>query len=152
MFTDFITFFNDLSSLHTFLFFLGIGVSILISHTLYCIIFKEGICPLPSPLLFGYWGSAPLPFLLYVAIDYRDHKALIAHERTHQSQQRRDGVITFWYKYITNKQARQDYEVEAYRVWVQVAPKDLDRCVWYLTKSYNFNLTDTQARELLLVK
>ena len=85
-------------------------------------------------------------------MDYKDHKALIAHERDHQRQQRRDGVLTFWWKYLTNKQARQDYEVEAYKVWVQVAPNDLESCVRVLTNSYGFDLTNTQARELLLAK
>jgi hypothetical protein len=149
MFTDFITFFNNLSSLQTFLFFVGIGIVVFILHTVGCILFNKGLCPIPQPLLGGYWGVAVAPWLIYVAIDYRNHEALIAHEQCHQKQQLRDGTLTFWLKYLTDKQARQDYEIEAYRVWVQVAPNDLSRCVWYLTKSYNFDLTDQQAIDLL---
>jgi len=152
MFTDFLTFFHSLNQHQVFFFYLFVAFVMFLLYTTLCIIFNKGICPLPKPFMFGFWGSAPLPFLIYVAIDYRNHKALLAHEGCHQDQQRRDGLLTFWWKYITSKQARQDYEVEAYRVWVQVAPDDLRSCVWVLTKSYGFDLTESKARELLLAK
>jgi hypothetical protein len=137
---------NNLS--HTFAFLAAVAIAFLL-YVLMCILFQKGICPLPSIMLMGFWGVSITPWLMFVSIEHKDHEALIAHERCHQDQQRRDGLLTFWWRYFTNKQARQDYEVEAYKVWVQVAPKDLERCVWYLTKSYEFDLTDEQARQLL---
>lgn len=140
-----IDYFNTLSPAQTVAFF----AAILLLHIMRCIIWRNGICPVPQPLLFGFWGVSIAPWLILVAIDYKDHAALIAHERIHQSQQRRDGLLRFWWRYLTDKQARQDYEVEAYREWVRVAPGDLRRCVWYLTKSYKFDLTDAEAEKLL---
>lgn len=144
-----IDYFNTLTPPQTVVFFAALALTILLLHIVRCVIWQNGICPVPQPLLFGFWGVSITPWLMFVSIEYKDHAALIAHERCHQDQQRRDGLLTFWFRYFTNKQARQDYEVEAYKVWVHVAPKDLERCVWYLTKSYEFNLTDAQARKLL---
>ena len=104
---------------------------------------------LPHWMLFGYWGSAPFPWLLILSRDYKDHAALIAHEQCHQDQQRRDGVLTFWWRYLTSKEARQDYEIEAYRVWVQVKPDDLYRCARALIGSYGLGITYQEATELL---
>jgi len=144
-----IDYFSHLTPPQTVAFFTAAAAAILLLHILRCVIWQKGICPLPSIMLMGFWGVSVTPWLMFVSIEYKDHKALIAHERCHQDQQRRDGLLRFWWRYLTSKQARQDYEVEAYKVWVQVAPKDLERCVWYLTKSYEFNLTDAEATALL---
>jgi len=144
--------FNALTPQQTASLFAAIALSVLLLHALICIIWRNGICPLPGFMMFGFWGSAPTSWLIFVASDHKNNEALIAHERCHQSQQRRDGTLTFWWRYSTDKTARMEYEVEAYRVWVQVAPNDLSRCVWSLTKSYNFDLTNAQAIELLTSK
>jgi len=141
-------YFNSLTSSPTASFFAAIAVAFLL-YVLMCVIWQKGICPLPSIMLMGFWGIAVCPWLMLVAIEYRHHAGLLAHERWHQGQQRKDGVLRYWWRYHTSKQARQDYEVAAYREWVQVAPKDLHRCVWYLTKSYEFDLTDAEATALL---
>ena len=136
----------------TVAFFAAVAVTILMLHILRCIIWRNGICPVPQPLLFGFWGASIAPWLMLVAIDYKDHAALIAHERIHQEQQRRDGLLRFWWRYITDKRARLDYEVEAYRVWVQVAPGDLWRCVYSLRTGYGLQLSDADAIALLTSK
>lgn len=102
---------------------------------------------LPHQLLFGYWGLALTPWLMILSSAHKNNAALIAHEQCHQYQQRRDGVLTFWWRYLTDKQARQDYEVEAYRVWVQVKPDDLYRCVRALIGG--LDITYQEATELL---
>jgi hypothetical protein len=125
------------------------AAAILLLHILRCVIWRNGICVLPDVLLFGDWGSAPFPWLIFVSVDYKDHAALIAHERCHQDQQRRDGWLRWVWRYITDKQARLDYEVDAYRVWVQVAPGDLWRCVYWLRTGYGLQLSDAEAIALL---
>ena len=59
------------------------------------------------------------------------------------------GQYRAYWRYFTSKQARQDYEIEAYRVWVQVEPADMWRCVRALTGSYGLDITDQDAMELL---
>jgi len=104
---------------------------------------------LPDFMLFGYWASAPFPWLMILAKTYSDHAALIAHEQCHQGQQRRDGVLTFWWRYLTNKSWRLAYEVEAYKVWLQVAPHDEWRVSYVLAHNYGLDLSAEQAREIL---
>ena len=60
-----------------------------------------------------------------------------------------DGTLRFYWRYLTSKEARQDYEIEAYRVWVQVEPADLWRCVRALIGSYGLDITYQEATELL---
>lgn len=94
---------------------------------------------LPNSLLFGYWASAPFPWLIIVAKSHKDNAALIAHEQCHQSQQRRDGTLTFWWHYITSSDWRYRYELEAYRVWLEVAPEDFWSVV-NMRQNYGFNI------------
>lgn len=96
---------------------------------------------LPSPFLFGYWGSAPFPWLLILSYDQRNNAALIAHEQCHQAQQRRDGTLTFWKRYITSCDWRYRYELEAYRVWLDVQPEDFWSVV-NMMKNYVFTIAE----------
>lgn len=105
---------------------------------------------LPDQLLFGYWGSAPFPWLLIIAKSHKDNAALIAHEQCHQAQQRRDGVLRFWWRYLTSTSWRLAYEVEAYKKWLEVAPLDEWRVVTWLTFNYGFDLSVNEAKELLI--
>lgn len=98
---------------------------------------------LPTPLMFGWWGSAPFPWLMILAYDQRNNAALIAHERCHQDQQRRDGVLTFWHRYIFNKDWRYRYELEAYRVWLDTAPNDFWLVV-SMMQNYGFNISQSE--------
>lgn len=100
---------------------------------------------LPQFMLLGYWASAPAPWLMLVSRNHKDNAALIAHECCHQEQQRRDGTLRFWWRYLTNKQARFDYELEAYRAWCAVAPQDQGYCARVLSSKYGLGLTPMQA-------
>lgn len=86
---------------------------------------------------------------MILSSDHKNNAALIAHEKCHQSQQRRDGTFTFWWRYLTNKSWRLSYEVEAYKAWLQIAPYETYRVSSWLANDYGFNLTRQQAEELL---
>jgi hypothetical protein len=107
---------------------------------------------LPPFLLFGFCGSAPTPWLLILSSANRNNAALIAHEQCHQSQQRRDGTLRFWWRYITNKAWRLAYEVEAYKVWLDVQPLDAGKVGMWLCKNYGFDIELSEAFELLGVR
>lgn len=104
---------------------------------------------LPDFMLFGCWASAPFPWLIIVAKSHKANAALIAHEQCHQDQQRRDGTLTFWWRYLTNKSWRLAYEVEAYKVWLKTAPTDEFKVVGWLANNYGLDITYQTARELL---
>ena len=107
------------------------------------------ILTVPDQLLLGYLASAPFPWLIIVAKSQKGNAALLAHERCHQSQQRRDGVVRFWWRYATNKAWRLAYEVEAYKVWLKVNLVDEWRVVHWLANNYNLGISTKDARELL---
>ena len=79
---------------------------------------NDGIAEIPAFLLFGWDGAAWGPNIIVINKDYWNKKPLIAHERCHQAQQRRDGLFTFWWRYTTSKQHRQHYEVAVYRLHI----------------------------------
>ena len=108
-----------------------------------------GVAELPSGLMFGWGGAAWGQSCIVIDRDTWHKGPLIAHERCHQQQMARDGTLRFYWRYFTNTEARQDYEIEAYRVWVQVEPNDMWRCVRALTGSYGLDITDQEAMELL---
>jgi hypothetical protein len=108
-----------------------------------------GVVFLPSWMMFGWGGAAWGQACIVIDRSAWSKTALIAHERCHQQQMARDGTLRFYWRYLTSKEARQDYEIEAYMVWVQVEPNDLWRCVRALTGSYGLGITDQEAVELL---
>ena len=110
---------------------------------------NNGVAELPSGLMFGWGGAALGQSCIVIDRDTWHKGPLIAHERCHQDQMARDGTLRFYWRYFTSKQARQEYEVEAYRVWVQVEPNDMWRCVRALTGSYGLDITDQEAMDLL---
>ena len=110
---------------------------------------NNGVAELPSGLMFGWGGAAWGQHCIVIDRNSWHKGPLIAHERCHQDQMARDGTLRFYWRYFTSKQARQDYEIEAYRVWVQVEPADMWRCVRALTGSYGLDITDQDAMELL---
>ena len=110
---------------------------------------NNGVAELPSGLMFGWGGAAWGQHCIVIDRSAWSKTALIAHERCHQQQMARDGTLRFYWRYFTNTEARQDYEIEAYRVWVQVEPNDMWRCVRALTGSYGLDITDQEAMELL---
>lgn len=110
---------------------------------------NNGIAEIPSFLLFGWSGAAWGPNIIVIDKDYSNKRPLIAHERCHQDQQRRDGWLTFYFRYFTNKDWRYKYELEAYRVWVQVEPNDLSRIINVMLNGYGFNISYNEALEAL---
>lgn len=87
--------------------------------------------------------------IIVINKDYWNKKPLIAHERCHQDQQRRDGWITFYFRYFTSKEWRFKYELEAYRVWVSIEPGDVHHITNVIVNSYGFNLTHEEAYKAL---
>ena len=110
---------------------------------------NNGVAELPSGLMFGWGGAAWGQHCIVIDRNSWHKGPLIAHERCHQQQMARDGTLRFYWRYFINTEARQDYEIEAYRVWVQVEPNDMWRCVRALTGSYGLDITDQEAMELL---
>lgn len=80
---------------------------------------------------------------------HKNNAALIAHESCHQEQQRRDGVLTFWWRYLTSKSWRLAYEVVAYKTWLKVQPLDIYTCAISLAHGYDLDLTSERALEIL---
>ena len=75
--------------------------------------------------------------------------ALIAHEQCHHAQQRRDGYLRWCWRYITDRSARLDYEIEAYRVWLAIAPQDRWLVLHWLTHNYAAGLPAYEIETLL---
>lgn len=46
------------------------------------------------------------PWLILMRRESVGDTPLLDHEQTHQAQMRRDGTITFWWRYLTERQAR----------------------------------------------
>lgn len=115
-----------------------------------------GVAELPpvlvSFLLFGFEGGALTPGLIIIRNDHRNRCALIAHERCHQRQMLADGYLTWLRRYVFDLRWRQQYEIEAYRVWVQHSPADLGRCAFDLVHGYGLDLSADAAMHLLLPK
>ena len=61
----------------------------------------------------------------------------------------RDGMLRFYWRYLTDKTARQQYEVEAYRAWVKHTPGDLHLCAYWLTNSYGLDVLPSVAIKML---
>jgi len=104
---------------------------------------------IPHQLMFGYWGAAVTPWLMILSSKHKDNAALIAHEKCHQEQQRIDGTFTFWYRYITKRSFRLSYELEAYKVWLKISPKDAYMVSLWLANNYNLGLSFDKAVDLL---
>jgi hypothetical protein len=100
-------------------------------------------------LLFGWGGAAWSPDIIVIDKDNQNKEALIAHERVHQDQQRKYGWLTFYFKYLTNKQFRFEMEIEAYKAWLQVLPNDLEKVIWWLLNSYNISKSREEIIKLL---
>jgi hypothetical protein len=70
-------------------------------------------------LLFWADGFTPFPWLIVLHPRMRHASglaSLLAHERKHQEQMRRDGWLRFVWRYLFVQKWRLSYEVEAYRV------------------------------------
>ncbi len=99
-------------------------------------------------LLWFAAGFAPLPNVILIHPKYRNDLPLHVHEKVHQEQMRRVGLIAFWWRYLTDKDFRQACEVEGYKVQV-ARGADLNACARNLATKYRLNLTIEQALKLL---
>lgn len=75
------------------------------------------ILRMPLVMLFGD-GLTVCPWLVLIRWEVPDgiRKHLVPHELCHVAQQRADGWLRFWWRYITDQKAKLVYELEAYRV------------------------------------
>ena len=87
--------------------------------------------------------------LIIMRPERRGDEALLAHERCHCGQMRRDGTVVFWWRYATSRAFRQAVEVEAYRVQLAMRPAALEAFATSLATRYYLPLTVAQARALL---
>lgn len=110
---------------------------------------NNGIAEIPAFLMFGWGGAAWSHNMIVIRKDVYNKPALIAHERHHQKQQLKEGTFKFFLKYLTNKDYRFRMELEAYKVWYQMSPNDLERLVFIMTNSYGFNVSKDDVRKLL---
>lgn len=100
-----------------------------------------------TPILWAD-GFTPLPNLMILKTSHRDDQVLIAHERVHQMQMRRDGVLKFWFRYATKK-GRLEYEVEAYKKSYRLRPESFYYYAKALSEKYWLNVTVDEAVELI---
>jgi len=102
--------------------------------TIYTSIISRGITLTPSLIFIPNWAKG--------------NAAYLAHEQVHAEQQKRDGTITFWRRYLTNQEYRQAMEVEAYKAQI-AAGASLITCAMHLATEYNLGITQDQAMKLL---
>lgn len=121
----------------------------LLLYVLVSALTNDGVSVLPDPLLLGWWGGAWIPGIVVVARSHAANAALLAHERCHHRQQARDGYIRWAWRYLTDKRARLAYEIEAYRVWLDIAPQDRERVLWWLTHDYGAGLSSHEVVAML---
>lgn len=110
---------------------------------------NDGVAVLPSFLLFGWGGAAWSPDVIVISESAYNKEALIAHERHHQKQQKTDGTLVFWFKYLTSKAYRFNVELDAYRVWVNVTPSDMDYVIKIMLTGYGFKSNRDELYTLL---
>lgn len=105
----------------------------------------------PHILLFGFAGITLAPWLVLISSDHRANAELHAHEAIHAGQQRRDGVLVFWWRYLTSKAWRLVYEVEAYHESYRVDPDRLWSYARWLAGSYGLDLDIGEAVKMIEV-
>jgi hypothetical protein len=106
------------------------------------------------PRWFGADAVALTAQLILLHPSRAGDQALIAHEREHCAQIEREGLLLFWLMYLTSRQARLDYELDAYRVQIASYPEAerparLEAAAKRLVADYRLNITIEQVRELL---
>ena len=102
--------------------------------TLYPPLLKRGITLAPWLILIPRWA--------------RHDSAYLAHEQCHAAQQRRIGVLRFWWAYLRSDVHRLATEVEAYAAQI-AAGASPSYCAHQLSTGYGLGLTIEKANELL---
>lgn len=88
------------------------------------------------------------PSLILIPQLAKGNAAYLSHELVHVEQQRDDGTLTFWFKYLTSKAYRQQVEVEAYKAQI-AAGTSLDTCAGHLANLYYLGISFVEAQQLL---
>lgn len=101
-------------------------------------------------LLFFADGFTPLPSLIFMKPSWRGHEGLLQHELVHTRQMAKEGVITFWLKYLLSRRSRMAYEVEAYKTSLKYSPWNVDVYANMLASSYFLGISHEQAKAELL--
>ncbi|MCW5650547.1 MAG: DUF4157 domain-containing protein [Ramlibacter sp.] len=76
---------------------------------------------------------------------HRDDEALLQHELAHVAQMLTDGLLTWWWRYLTSARHRLLYEVLAYRRQLELAPGSLQTFAGYLVNNYGLRISLEQA-------
>jgi hypothetical protein len=100
-------------------------------------------------LLVWACGMTLTPRLIVLHPRWRHDAGLIAHEKVHAMQMRRDGLLRFWWRYATSRRHRLAYEVEAYRVSMDHGCT-LASAARTLATGYWLGIDERQAREALV--
>lgn len=100
-----------------------------------------------TPILWAD-GFTPLPNLMILKSSQRGNATLIAHEKVHQNQMRRDGVLKFWFRYLT-PEWRLIYEVEAYKESYRLRPESLYFYAKSLAEDYCLDISTDEAMRLI---
>ncbi len=88
------------------------------------------------------------PGLILIHPRCRGDAGLLAHEQVHVRQMRRDGLLRFWWRYMTSRAHRLAYEVEAYRVSLAYG-SSLASVARTLATGYWLGINEQQARAAL---
>lgn len=95
-------------------------------------------------------GMALTPDLILIHPRARGDAGLIAHEQKHCEQQRRDGALRWWWRYLTDHDFRLAAEVEAYRISYQHRPGRLNSFAIQLATCYRLDVTAEEAMRLIV--
>ena len=93
-------------------------------------------------------GTALAPWLILIPQWARHDSAYIAHEQCHADQQRKHGVLRFWWLYLRSDLFRLLVEMEAYKVQI-AAGASLSYCAHQLSTGYGLGLSYNDALGLL---
>ncbi len=88
------------------------------------------------------------PSIVLITDKYRSNTPLRVHELVHVEQLKRDGTLTFWWRYLTNRTHRLNYEVEAYKAQIAAGASQIT-CAMHLATDYRLGITQAQAMQLL---
>ncbi|MBL0420864.1 hypothetical protein JI739_10955 [Ramlibacter sp. AW1] len=102
-----------------------------------------------SRMLVWACGMTVTPRLIIIHPRFRGHPGLLAHEKVHAEQMRRDGLLRFWWRYASSRRHRLAYEVEAYRVSMAHGCT-LASAARTLATGYWLGIDEQQARHALL--
>ena len=93
-------------------------------------------------------GITLAPWLILIPQWARHDSAYLAHEQCHAVQQRKHGVLRFWWLYLRSDAFRLGVEVEAYKAQI-AAGAPLGHCAYWMSTGYGLGLTIEKANELL---